>query len=199
MRKWPLSLMNLRLISGGTSARPIVRGLRLFCRRWKLVTKSLWICRCSSVSAAVASSRSVWRSLMISRPMSSAVRTSWRWVSPAGASPPAMVKRRCSVSSAATSRPRSSGVMGPRRTGATIGAKSAMTLRFSACWSGISSSAESISDTVFRRRNAACLALSSSSVSALDIAAKPERPEVARIFFSHTTDSVPRACRLSRL
>ena len=40
---------------------------------------------------------------------------------------------------------------------------------------------------------------SSSSVSALDSAAKPERPEVARIFFSHTTDSVPSAWRLSRL
>ena len=74
-----------------------------------------------------------------------------------------------------------------------------MIFRFSACWSGISSSAESTSDTVLRRRNAACLIRSSSSVSALDSAAKPERPEVARIFFSHTTDSVPRAWRLSRL
>ena len=31
------------------------------------------------------------------------------------------------------------------------------------------------------------------------IAANPERPEVARIFISHSTDSVPSAWRLSRL
>ena len=79
------------------------------------------------------------------------------------------------------------------RTGATIGAKSRMIFCFSGWSSGMRSSAESTSDTLPRARNACCLRRSSSRVEALDSAANPERPEVARIFFSHVTDSVPSA------
>ena len=110
-----------------------------------------------------------------------------------------MSKRRLSVSSAVSSRSGSTGSGRLTRTGATMGAKSAMIFCFSGWSSGMSSRAESTSDTLGSWRKAWCLARSSSSVSALDMAAKPERPEVARIFFSHTTDSVPCACKLSRL
>ena len=147
----------------------------------------------------MALSGSVWRSLMTRRPMSWARRLTSRLASPSGASRAATSNRRCSVSSAVTSRSSSSGIGRLTRTGPTIGAKSAITLRFSGCWSGMSSSAESTSETVFSARKACCLRRSSSSVSAEESAAKPERPEVARIFFSHVTDSVPSAWRFSRL
>jgi len=110
-----------------------------------------------------------------------------------------MSKRRLSVSKAAMSRSRSTGVARPMRTWATIGAKSRMIFCFSGWSSGMSRSAESTPETVGSRPKAACLRRSSSSESALASAVNPERPAIARIFRSQTTDSVPLAWRWSRL
>ena len=86
----------------------------------------------------------------------------------------------------------------PTRTGATIGAKLAMIFCFSTWSGGISSSAESTSETESSRSKAAAFPRSSSSERALASPLNPERP-VARTRFSQITDSVPSAWRFRRL
>ena len=86
----------------------------------------------------------------------------------------------------------------PTRTGATIGVISPMIPSFAGWSSGMSRSAESTSETEGSRSNAAAFRRSSARDAAVERALNPERP-AARMRFSQTTDSVPRACRFSRL
>jgi hypothetical protein len=131
--------------------------------------------------------------------MSSATSRSFGLTSPSGASFAAIVKRRRNVSRASISRVLFTAGARPTLTDETSGAKSSMILSFACCWSGMSRSTESTSDTVFSARNALYLARSSSSESAVASAVNPERPAVARMRFSQTTDSVPKACKFRRL
>ena len=74
-----------------------------------------------------------------------------------------------------------------------------MSLRLAAWSSGIRSSAESTSETLASFEKASCFCRSSSSERALASAENPERPAVARMRRSQTTDSVFLDWRLRRL
>ena len=93
----------------------------------------------------------------------------------------------------------STGLDRPTRTGATIGAKDLTIAIFSFWPSGMTRRTESTSDTVGSFSKASCFRRSSSRLVAEASPLNPERPVVAKMRFSHATDSVPFACKLSRL
>jgi hypothetical protein len=74
-----------------------------------------------------------------------------------------------------------------------------MSLIFSGWPSGSSIRMLSTLETEGRADRASCLRRSSSRFEALASAAKPDRPALATMRSSHSTDSTPLACSLSML
>ena len=141
----------------------------------------------------MTSSRSVWRSLT-SEPADVLGGADQLAAGPRPAAPRRRrwSSRRWSVSQRRDRRSRSSGAWGRRRTGATIGAKSGDDLALLVLVVGDQQQrgvdlGHGLSS--FGTPPAWCAARPASR--ARHGAAKPERPEVARMRFSHTTDSVP--------